>query len=346
MAKIGLAAALAWWISTSARCGTTRVRRDRSPRGAPGGRSVTARWGCRCSASRARSLGIVLGIAALTIDPGAPLWLVFATIALWLAIGLLARASNEAINPITAVTALIVIFVGKGKADTLRVGPHLGDARRRRRDDGGRGGAYGHPIPIAGSAGSAPRSSARCLRGPSRRRRAARTARWTRPTECSTNASAGPMDTGDVTRTLDRAQLGPALEPPPPWPPGRTGRPRRAASTARGDVPVLPFARVVDDRRSRRGPRPSLVGRCGSRATESMRHADDAAGAVADGRDPDASITVADRALERFARLAGQRQLATDIHGGGRAMLRVLSTATARRLGALIRERYLRAETS
>ena len=54
---------------------------------------------------------------ALAIDPSAPLWLVAATIVVSLLLGLFVRSSNEPINPIAAVTAVVVIYVGKGRAD-------------------------------------------------------------------------------------------------------------------------------------------------------------------------------------------------------------------------------------
>ena len=74
-----------------------------------------------------------------------------------------------------------------------------------------------------------------------------------------------------------------------------------------------------------------------------LQHADAAAGDVAEARDPSAEIAAADEALERFASHAGGgegAQLAVDLHGGARAMIRVLKPETTARLRALVLERY------
>ena len=76
---------------------------------------------------------------------------------------------------------------------------------------------------------------------------------------------------------------------------------------------------------------------------EALRHADAAAGDVAEARDPTAEIAAADEALERFAShtVGGEgSQLAVDLHGGTRAMIRVLKPETTARLRALSLERY------
>ncbi len=343
MAKIGLAAGLAWWVCTllgadrpafAAIVPLVALRAD-DPYGA---------LGVSLFRIVGTVAGILLGIAALMIDPGAPLWLVFATILLGLAIGLVARGPSEAINPITAVTALVVIFVGKGKADSYAwvriwetligavvtmviavvVWPPdpigalrelLRDLRRDVSDD---------LRAVAELPGRSIDDADHMLDDRIRR----------------------SMDAGDIMRTLDRANSG--LR----WNPRHRGRRIELVALA---VPLRQLAAMSrysrslvwsmigdpDEDHIRRWPPETEAA-----LDESMRHADDAAGEVASGRDPSASIEAADRALQRFASQAGDRQLATDIHGGGRAMLRVLSASTSRRLGVLIRERYLPGEPS
>jgi hypothetical protein len=73
----------------------------------------------------------------------------------------------------------------------------------------------------------------------------------------------------------------------------------------------------------------------------SLGHAGQAAGEVAGGVDPSASIASSDDALLRFAAHAGPNEpLAVEVRAGIRAMLRVLRPSTAARLSALIRQRY------
>lgn len=341
VAKIGFAAGLAWWVCTvlgaerpafAAIVPLVALRAD-DPYGALG---VTV---MRIVGTVA---GILLGIVALLIDPNAPLWLVFATILVGLAIGLVARGPSETLNPITAVTALVVIFVGKGKADSyawVRIWETLVGAAITMVVAV----AVWPPDPIA-----ALRDLLRDLRrdvSDDLRNVAELPGRSIDDADhMLDDRIRRSMDTGDVTRTLDRAHSG--LR----WNPRHRGRRVELVALA------VPLRQLAAMSRYSRSLVWSMIGdpegdhiRRWSPDTEAalgeaMRHADDAAGDVADGRDPSASITASDRALERFASQAGQRQLATDIHGGGRAMLRVLSAPTSRRLGALMRERYLPGE--
>jgi uncharacterized membrane protein YgaE (UPF0421/DUF939 family) len=338
LAKIGLATVLAWWISEllgadrpafAAIVPLVALRAD-DPYGVLGV-SVFRILGTVA--------GIAIGVASLAIDPTAPLWLVALTVGVSLAVGLVARAPGEAINPVTAVTAVIVIFVGEGSApdfawyrmwETLvgaavtmvvavAVWPPdpIGGLRRLLgdlRDDVAAdlrdlATAPGMPLPEAD----------RMLDERIRR----------------------SMDTGDVTRTIDRANSG--LR----WNPRHRGRRRELVELA------VPIRQLMAVSRYSRSLLWSMVGDPdgdhvrdwsddGRTAfQQSIGHAGRAAGDVAGGVDPSASIASADDALLRFAAHAGPNEhLAVEVRAGIRAMLRVLRPTTAARLSAILRHRY------
>jgi uncharacterized membrane protein YgaE (UPF0421/DUF939 family) len=339
VAKIGLAAVLSWWVSTllganrpafAAIVPLVALRAD-DPYGA---------LGVSLFRIVGTVAGILLGVAALEVDPTAPLWLVAATIVLGLAIGVVARVPNEAINPITAVTALVVIFVGRGRLDTYAwdrtwetlVGAAVTMVVAV---------AVWPPDPIGGLRdllGDLRRDVSEDLRDvallPGRS--------LDQADHMLDERIRRSMDTGDVTRTLDRANSG--LR----WNPRQRGRRVELVALA------VPIRQLMAMSRYSRSLLWSMVGdpdgdhirrwppEAEASLHDAMRYADDAAGEVATGGDPTTSIEAADGALARFASsIGGDSPLATDIHGGARAMLRVLSTTTSRRLGALIRERYL-----
>jgi uncharacterized membrane protein YgaE (UPF0421/DUF939 family) len=338
LAKIGLAAVLAWWISEllgadrpafAAIVPLVALRAD-DPYGVLGV-SVFRILGTVA--------GILIGIVALEIDPSAPLWLVAATVAAGLGVGLVAHAKNESINPVTAVTALIVIFVGKGDAPdfawvriwetfvgaavTMVVAVALwppdpiGGLRRLLRDL--RLDVSADLRDVAMVPGRPLRDADHMLDERIRR----------------------SMDTGDVTRTLDRANSG--LR----WNPRHRGRSRELFDLA------VPIRQLMAVSRYSRSLLWSMVGDPeGERIRdwppdgrtaleEALRHADDAAGAVAGGADPSPSIAAAEAALATYADHAGPNaELATEMRAGTRSMLRVLRPTTAERIATLVRERY------
>jgi Fusaric acid resistance protein-like len=340
LAKIGLAAVLAWWVSEllgadrpafAAIVPLAALRAD-DPYGA---------LGVSVFRIAGTVVGIVLGIVALEIDPSAPLWLVAATIAVALAIGLVLRARTEPINPITAVTALVIIFIGKGRVDAYAwvriwetfvgagitmliavvVWPPdpisgLRDLLTDLRTD------LSADLQDIGMVPGMPIHEADMLLDDRIRR---------------------SMDTGDVTRTVDRAYSG--LR----WNPRHRGRREELVTLA------VPIRELMGMSRYSRSMLWSLLGdpdgdrirRWGPEATtafdEALRLADRAAGEVVDGSDPRTTIDAADTALERFVANVGSgegAQLASDLRAGARAMLRVLLPTTAARLRTLVRERY------
>jgi hypothetical protein len=286
-------------------------------------------------------LGIALGIAALAIDPSAPLWLVAATIMASLTVGLLVRSSAEPINPIAAVTALVVIYVGKGTADTyvwVRIWETL----------------VGAAVAMAVAAFLWPPDPIGGLRDLLRDLRDEVSADL-RDVERFPGLPVHEadmllderirrsMDTGDVTRTIDRADS--ALR----WNPRHHDRRHELVALA------VPIRELMAMSRYTRSLLWSLLGDpVGDRVRswpqegttafrEALKHSDGAAGDVAEGRDPSAQIEGANEALERFATHAGSSEgvkLAVDLEGGVRAMLRVLNPATTQRLRGLVLERY------
>ena len=340
LAKIGLAAILAWWISDllgadrpafAAIVPLVALRAD-DPYGA---------LGLSLFRVAGTVLGILLGIAALAIDPSAPLWLVAATIVVSLLVGLFVRSSNEPINPIAAVTAVVVIYVGKGRADAygwIRIWEtFLGAVVTM-----AVAAFVWPPDPIAGlremlgdlreNVSADLRDVARFPGLPLHEADMLLDERLRRS-----------MDTGDTMPTIDRANSGLRWNPR-----HRRRRPELIALA----VPIRELAAMSRYSRSllwslmgdpvgdriRTWPEEGLTA-----FQEALRHADAAAGDVAEARDPTAEIAAADEALERFASHTGGgegAQLAVDLHGGTRAMIRVLKPETTARLRALSLERY------
>ena len=340
LAKIGLAAILAWWISDllgadrpafAAIVPLVALRAD-DPYGA---------LGLSLFRVAGTVLGILLGIAALAIDPSAPLWLVAATIVVSLLLGLFVRSSNEPINPIAAVTAVVVIYVGKGRADAygwIRIWEtFLGAVVTM-----AVAAFVWPPDPIAGlremlgdlrdDVSADLRDVARFPGLPLHEADMLLDERLRRS-----------METGDTMPTIDRANSG--LR----WNPRHRGRRPELIALA---VPIRELAAMSRYSRSllwslmgdpvgdriRTWPQEGLTA-----FQEALRHADAAAGDVAEARDPRAEIAAADEALERFASHTGGgegAQLAVDLHGGTRAMIRVLKPETTARLRALSLERY------
>jgi uncharacterized membrane protein YgaE (UPF0421/DUF939 family) len=286
-------------------------------------------------------LGILLGIAALALDPSAPLWLVAGTVVIGLGLGLLARGPAEPINPVTAVVALIVIFVGKGRVDTYAwdriwetfIGAAVTMVVAV---------VVWPPDPIVGlrrlltDLGETVSAD---LRGV-----AASPGRPTdEVTEHLDERIRRSMETDGSISVLDRASKG--LR----WNPRHRGKRVELVRLA------VPIRQLLAMSRYSRSLLWSMVGdpdgdRVRSwepdarRAFDDMlRKSDDAARQVADGTDPAASLGDAHTALERFAASAERgdgAQLARDLYGGTRAMLRVLSPTTTDRLRALVVERY------
>lgn len=339
VAKIGLAAVLAWWVSTllgaerpafAAIVPLVALRAD-DPYGV---------LGVSLFRIVGTVAGILLGIVALAIDPNAPLWLVVVTIAVSLAVGLVARGPNEAINPITAVTALVMIFVGRGRVDSYavdRIWETLVGAAVTMLVAVG----LWPPDPIAGLREML-RDLRRDVSGDLRDVALLPGRPLHEADHMLDERIRRSMDTGDVTRTLDRANSG--LR----WNPRQRGRRIELIALA------VPIRQLMAMSRYSRSLLWSMIGdpdgdhvrrwppEAEACLREAMEHADEAAGEVAAGADPTAQIESADRALAGFAAsTGGAGELATDIHGGSRAMLRVLSATTSRRLGELVRERYL-----
>lgn len=286
-------------------------------------------------------LGIVLGIAALAIDASAPLWLVAATVVVGLALGLVARGAHEQINPVTAVVALIVIFVGKGNADTYAwdriwetfVGAAVTIVVAV---------VVWPPDPIAGlrrlvaDLGEVVSADLRGVaRAPGRT--------VDEVTDDLDERLRRSMDADDSVSTLDRAAK--ALR----WNPLRRGK--------RGELVTLavPIRQLLAMSRYSRSLLWSMAGdpdgdRVRSWDPDARRAFDDlltasdaAARAVAAGTDPAPSVAGAHAALDRFGRAAAPgdgAQLARDLQGVTRAMLRVVSPATTARLRTLAAERY------
>jgi uncharacterized membrane protein YgaE (UPF0421/DUF939 family) len=340
LAKIGLASVLAWWFSEllgasrpafAAIVPLVALRVD-DPYGAVG-----------ISLYRVVGtvLGVLVGIGALAIDPDVPLWLVAATVAVSLAIGLVARAKSDPINPITAVTALIVLFIGKGRADAYaweRVWQTLVGAGTTMLVAA----VVWPPDPIEGL-----RDLLADLRTEVSADLRELAAFPGMPLAAGARALderiRRTMDTGDVTRTLDQARN--SLR----WNPRHRGRTRELIDLA------VPIRQLMAMSRYSRSLLWSMMGDPvgdhirrwepdAQRAFEdAIGHADDAATALADGQDPSSSIAAADTDLAAFAaRVGGSEghELAADIRSGVRAMLRVLAPSTSDRLRGLVLERY------
>jgi uncharacterized membrane protein YgaE (UPF0421/DUF939 family) len=336
IAKVGLAAFLAWWIcgllgavrpAFAAIVPLVAVRAD-DPYGALGVSVL------RVAGTVA---GILLGILALWIDPSAPLWLVAVTIATALAVGAAMHAPGESINPVTAVTALIIIFVGRGRVSgyaweriwetfvggaitmivAVTVWPpdpivNLRELLHDLRTD-----VSSDLRDIARLPGISLREADGILEDRLRR----------------------SMVAGDVTHTIDKANS--ALR----WNPRHRGRQAELFALA---VPIrqlmamsrysrsMLWSMIFDPDGDHIRTWPPDVDRA---LREALDAADGAAGAVADLRDPIDAIDRADDAMDRFAAGTGSR-LATDLHGGVRAMLRVLRPSTGERIASVLRERY------
>ena len=245
VAKIGLAAVLAWWVSTllgaerpafAAIVPLVALRAD-DPYGV---------LGVSLFRIVGTVAGILLGIVALAIDPNAPLWLVVVTIAVSLAVGLVARGPNEAINPITAVTALVMIFVGRGRVDSYavdRIWETLVGAAVTMLVAVG----LWPPDPIAGLREML-RDLRRDVSGDLRDVALLPGRPLHEADHMLDERIRRSMDTGDVTRTLDRANSG--LR----WNPRQRGRRIELIALAvpdppaHGHVALLPIAPVVHDR--------------------------------------------------------------------------------------------------
>jgi uncharacterized membrane protein YgaE (UPF0421/DUF939 family) len=341
IAKISLAAVIAWWLSGelgaespafAAIIPLVALRAD-DPYGAIGVSLIRV---------LGTVIGIMVGIAVLQVDPDPGLLVVAGVIVVSLMVGLFVRGPNETVSQVVAVTALIVLLLGPGDAtgygaqriwETL-LGAAIAILVAM---------VLWPPDPIVGlrelirdlateivgdldRVGALPgRSLADAERLLDERVRAA-------------------MGTNDSIRILDRAHS--ALR----WNPRHRGRRdlfwplavqiRQLLATSRY-VRSMVWLMVagadgVHVHGWSLGATGAFAGALGQLAV--------GATAVAAGSDPDASIARARSEADRFvveARAAGEgTDLADDLHGAIGQVLRVLDASTAERLEALLRDRY------